>query len=81
MQSKNGVKHRMTKSTKHNRIRITTLEQLEKQSLLHTLNMTPEQRMEYLLQLRSIIHGNDLSKAEELFYKSRIKTNRLDENS
>ncbi len=81
MYSKNGVKHKMTKSTMHNRIRITTLEQLEMQSLLHTINMTPEQRMEYLLQLRSIINGNDLSKAEELFYKSRIKINRLDENS
>jgi len=71
----------MTNNTKHNRIRITTLEQLEMQSLLHTLNMTPEQRMEYLLKLRSVIHGNDLSKTEELFYKSRIKIHRLDENS
>ena len=65
----------------YGRVTITTLEALEQQSREHTANMTPEQRMEYLQKLREITHGTDMSEAEEIFRKSKIKINPADENT
>ena len=64
-----------------NRIKVTSLQELDNEAMFHTLHFTPEQRMEYLFKLRSITHGTNLSEAEKKFHSSRIRINKSNENS
>jgi hypothetical protein len=64
-----------------NRIRVTTLEALENETIFATLNFTHEQRMGYLQKLRNITYNIDLKEARILFINSKITINSLHENS
>jgi hypothetical protein len=64
-----------------NKVRITSPEKLEEESLLYTKNFTPEQRLEYLYKLRRILYGDDLSEPEKIFYESNIEITKMNEDS
>ena len=64
----------------YGKVIITTLEALENETRYHTVNMSYEERMEYLQKLRDITHGNDLSEEENAFYIDKIRVNKIDEN-
>ena len=64
-----------------NRIRVTTLEALENETIFVTQNFTHEQRIEYLEKLRNITHTIDFEDAKKQFINSKITVSKSHENS
>lgn len=64
----------------HTRVKSSSLEILEQESLYATIHFTPEQRMEYLQKLREITHKIDEVEAKEKFISSKIIVSTFNEN-
>ncbi len=65
----------------YNRITVTSFQESYEQMLLHTLNMSSEERMAYLQKLREITHGSDMTEEVKIFHQSKIKINQFHENT
>ncbi len=64
----------------HTRVKTSSLEILEQESLYATIHFTPEQRMEYLQKLRDIMHQIDEVEAKKKFISSKIIVSTFNEN-
>lgn len=63
------------------KVSIGSMEQADEQMLMHTANMSPEERMAYLQKLREISRDTNLSEEAVKNNFSKIKINPTDENS
>ncbi|MEO8146196.1 MAG: hypothetical protein ABI723_01100 [Bacteroidia bacterium] len=61
-----------------NRITITTFEELEKMDIESARKRSYNQRMEYLQQLRGILHDTNSSEYEKKYFDDRIKTRKFE---